>query len=260
MEETMDSIVRSWHEVKTTEWDLPLMKVSDVIMINAAYVALVLLLRVIMSSDSIPALSLKWMRALYNLTCVALSGYCLYLALSAGLMTSFGYICNSNGGGEAEKAIKWAGYVFYLSKYFEFTDTIIMLLRKKFDQVSFLHVYHHASIACVVYLFLIYVQGCGDEWVPYSLNSFVHVLMYSHYFVTTFGVSAPWKPLLTSMQLTQFLIIFVQSVLCLQLHCGWPDFLNFVQLVYMSTMFGLFGNFFYASYVKNGKKRPKKCD
>lgn len=37
-------------------------------------------------------------------------------------------------------------YVFYLSKFVEFIDTIVMVLRKKNDQVTFLHLYHHVSM------------------------------------------------------------------------------------------------------------------
>jgi hypothetical protein len=66
--------------------------------------------------------------------------------------------------------------------------------------------------------------------VPASLNSIVHVLMYSHYVATTLGASAPWKPLLTTMQIAQFIIIFAQSVLALRRSCGWADFLNALQL------------------------------
>jgi hypothetical protein len=35
---------------------------------------------------------------------------------------------------------------YYISKIFEFFDTVLMVLRKKNNQISFLHVFHHASI------------------------------------------------------------------------------------------------------------------
>ena len=37
----------------------------------------------------------------------------------------------------------------YLSKYLDFFDTIFIILRKKDAQLSFLHVYHHASIGWI---------------------------------------------------------------------------------------------------------------
>lgn len=38
-------------------------------------------------------------------------------------------------------------WLHYYNKYLEFFDTIFMVLRKKGDQLSFLHVYHHLTIA-----------------------------------------------------------------------------------------------------------------
>ena len=38
-------------------------------------------------------------------------------------------------------------WLHYYNKYLEFFDTIFMVLRKKGDQLSSLHVYHHLTIA-----------------------------------------------------------------------------------------------------------------
>ena len=40
-------------------------------------------------------------------------------------------------------------HIYYMSKVVEFLDTVFMALRCKFRQISFLHVYHHASIFVV---------------------------------------------------------------------------------------------------------------
>ena len=40
-------------------------------------------------------------------------------------------------------------YVFYLSKILEFVDTVIMCLKRNFHQITFLHMYHHASIFAI---------------------------------------------------------------------------------------------------------------
>ena len=37
-------------------------------------------------------------------------------------------------------------YIYTLSKVVEFMDTVLMVIRKKQNQVTFLHLYHHASI------------------------------------------------------------------------------------------------------------------
>eukprot|EP01059_Diplonema_ambulator_P028929 TRINITY_DN4795_c0_g1_i1.p1 TRINITY_DN4795_c0_g1~~TRINITY_DN4795_c0_g1_i1.p1 ORF type:complete len:259 (+),score=88.91 TRINITY_DN4795_c0_g1_i1:46-822(+) len=249
------STIDSVRAVRVSAYDRPLLKFEEMVGMNVAYLVIVLFLRVVMSSDNIKAFDLKWFRAAYNLACVILSGVSLYMVIVGFLsIDDHSLVCN-NTEQKVYPLMKDAVYVFYLSKFFEFTDTFIMCLRKKFNQVSFLHVYHHASISAVVWAYLHYTEG-GDEYLAVALNSFIHVLMYSHYFVTTFGVSAPWKALLTSLQLTQFMLIFGQAFYALIHHCGWPDFLNVLQITYMSTMLMLFGNFFMKSYVVPAS--PKK--
>jgi len=53
--------------------------------------------------------------------------------------------------------------------------------------VTFLHLFHHSSITVVVGSILRYDYS-GDMFLPILLNSVVHVLMYSHYFVTALGI------------------------------------------------------------------------
>ena len=43
-------------------------------------------------------------------------------------------------------AVLW---VFYMSKILDFVDTVIIIVRRKWRQLSFLHVFHHVSIFLV---------------------------------------------------------------------------------------------------------------
>lgn len=47
---------------------------------------------------------------------------------------------------------------YYISKGVEFLDTVFFILRKKFNQVSFLHVYHHCTMFILWWI--------GIKWVP----------------------------------------------------------------------------------------------
>lgn len=98
---------------------------------------------------------------------------------------------------------------------------------------------HHARGACVrpppppglhapqTAAFLRYDLN-GDTYLPALANSLVHVLMYSHYLLSAFGINTWWKKQLTSLQLVQFLIVMAQSVLSLARGriCGFPDWLK----------------------------------
>ena len=66
-------------------------------------------------------------------------------------------------------------------------DTVFIVLRKSDSQLSFLHVYHHATVPLLVG-FTGSVDYNGDQYLAGILNSGVHVLMYSHYFVSALGL------------------------------------------------------------------------
>ena len=40
-------------------------------------------------------------------------------------------------------------WLFYMSKILDFMDTVFIVLGKKWEQLSFLHVYHHTTIFLV---------------------------------------------------------------------------------------------------------------
>ena len=86
--------------------------------------------------------------------------------------------------------------VFYLSKFPELFDTVIMAVKGNTRQISFLHVYHHISIIVICYC-LIYSSPGSDTYWPSFLNSCVHSLMYSYY-------------LLTSMQIGRFFTLKIK--------------------------------------------------
>jgi elongation of very long chain fatty acids protein 4 len=50
-------------------------------------------------------------------------------------------------------------YMFYMSKYVEFMDTIIMVLKRNMRQITFLHVYHHSSIALIWWIIAYHAPG-----------------------------------------------------------------------------------------------------
>uniref|UniRef100_A0A1B0CFB3 Elongation of very long chain fatty acids protein n=2 Tax=Lutzomyia longipalpis TaxID=7200 RepID=A0A1B0CFB3_LUTLO len=91
-----------------------------------------------------------------------------------------------------------------MCKVIELVDTVFFVLRKKQKQVSVLHVYHHASTLFLCWLAVKYV-GTGIALFSILLNSVVHVLMYSYYFLSIFQSLQkrlrPIKPYITVIQM-----------------------------------------------------------
>lgn len=110
----------------------------------------------------------------------------------------------------------WA-QIFYLSKILEFIDTLLIILSgSRSRRLSFLHVYHHAVVVTVCYLWL----STSQTLFPVALvtNASVHVLMYAYYLLSALGHRPWWKRLVTDCQIIQFVFSFAISGLMLYYH------------------------------------------
>lgn len=91
-------------------------------------------------------------------------------------------------------------YAYYLSKFYEFLDTVLLLVKAK--PASFLHVFHHAVVVVMAWLWVDQAQTL--QWGGLLTNTAVHVVMYWYYYETTLGNSPWWKKYITSFQIAQF--------------------------------------------------------
>jgi len=108
----------------------------------------------------------------------------------------------------------WA-WIFYISKYYELIDTLILLLKGK--PSSFLQTFHHTG--AIICMWALTVSRNPTVWIFVSFNSFIHTWMYLYYLLTCFGYYSPWKRLLTNLQITQFAIGNPLGILTLV--CGY---------------------------------------
>nr|XP_031543965.1 elongation of very long chain fatty acids protein 2 isoform X3 [Vicugna pacos] len=180
-----------------------------------------------------PALPLRGVLTLYNLGITLLSAYMLV---------------------EVAKVLWW----YYFSKLIEFLDTIFFVLRKKTSQITFLHVYHHASMFNIWWCVLNWIP-CGQSFFGPTLNSFIHILMYSYYGLSVFPSMHKylwWKKYLTQAQLVQFVLTITHTMSAVVRPCGFPLGCLIFQSSYMLTLVILFLNF----YVQTYRKKPAKTD
>jgi len=187
--------------------------------------------------------------AVYNATQVALCGWMVYAAIAEHRRRGFSLVCNAFEPAETGMAVVL--HVFYLSKVLDFADTVFMIVKGNWRQVSFLHVYHHTSI------FLMYWLNAnanydGDIYFTIVLNGTIHFIMYGYYLATAFNVHVPQliKKSITNAQLIQFCSMEGQGAYLLWNKCVAPRNITILYMLYISTMLVLFLDFKKKTYAK----------
>ncbi|XP_042492751.1 elongation of fatty acids protein 3-like [Macadamia integrifolia] len=157
----------------------------------------------------------------------------------------------------------WA-YIFYLSKFLEFIDTVLILLSPSTNRrLTFLHVYHHAVVVVMCYLWL----HTSQSLFPVALvtNASVHTVMYGYYMLCSIGRRPWWKRLVTDFQILQFVFSFGVSMVMLWFHfngggggvcCGiWGWCFN---AVFNASLMVLFVDFHSRNYAGRRKREKDK--
>lgn len=91
------------------------------------------------------------------------------------------------------------------------------------------------------------------ETVTVLINSCVHIIMYSYYFLSSFKnltrITKFVKPILTAIQIVQLVIILAHTVVAIMPGCNGSK-LFYVQFVNIAFLIFLFCKFYKKSYVK----------
>lgn len=157
-------------------------------------------------------------------------------------------------------------YVFYLSKFYEFLDTVFLCLTMR--KVIPLHWIHHV-LTC-------YVAWIGMEarhtvmGIACLMNTAVHVVMYGYYAYKLIDPSYEpwWKQHLTKIQMRQFMVNVVGLAFWTYMDqveadgkCAGEMWVIYVVLAVMVTFLAMFAAFANSKYSKKkGRKqsRPKE--
>jgi hypothetical protein len=135
---------------------------------------------------------------------------------------------------------------FYYSKYVEYLDTVWLVLKGK--PVSLLQSFHHFGAPWDVYLG-IELQNEG-LWIFMILNAFIHTVMYTYYAIAAAGFPYPAKPVITCMQIAQFLTGFYAVWGYIHVPCFVADqgmmFSWLYNYAYVGGVLVLFLHFFYS--------------
>ncbi|XP_074105558.1 very long chain fatty acid elongase AAEL008004 [Cotesia typhae] len=201
--------------------------------------------------------SLHTVMIFYNICIAFSSGSIFFGLLTSGFTTKLSWRCEPVDFSYDPESMSMARWVWWLMilKICELGDTIIFTLRKKNNQSSCLHIYHHATTVCLAWIACKYAPG--GMWTFIMMpNCIIHVIMYTYYLLASLGPKlqkklAPWKPWLTILQMTQFLIMAIHTSQALLPSCEPTR--KPLAYIYMSQViinFYLFFNFYKNTYVR----------
>jgi len=246
--------------------------------VSVAYASFILLGSRYMKSRQ--PLSLKGWMFSYNLYQVCLNIYtavCLVLEVRRLGFTIWGNPANSGS-----ERLSFLLFLHYQNKYSELADTAFMVLRKKYDQVTGLHVYHHLLLLWSWYLVINIAPG-SDAYVILSLtfhhppnqptthslihtthryfgaliNSITHVFLYGYYTMALLNIDCPWKIGLTSLQIVQFVVCSAHAMFCV-FRSDYPRVLLYLDIFVQTNMLILFGRFFCNTYSSQLLEKKKE--
>ncbi|KAL7292505.1 hypothetical protein TKK_0014080 [Trichogramma kaykai] len=262
----MSLFVNNYHEILQSNKDpmvdtWPLMSSpKPVLLILAAYLTFVLKIGPWIMERR-PAFELKTALILYNAFQVLFSIWLVTLTLNVNLLDLvFTDTCKADSApadGVLQNTLSIGGWWYFFSKITELLDTVFFILRKKYNQVSFLHVYHHTITALFSWCYLKFLPGEQGIIIGF-LNSFVHIVMYSYYLIAALGPEYKkylwWKKYMTWLQLIQFGMMLIYLMYTLVFDCRMPKALTYFFVTNVIIFIYLFSDFYIKSYNKPKRK------
>ncbi|XP_011705292.1 PREDICTED: elongation of very long chain fatty acids protein 1-like isoform X2 [Wasmannia auropunctata] len=237
--------------------DWPLMSNPfGITLILLAYLSFVLYFGPLYMNDRKPHALIKTMIC-YNISVSIGSAVIFYGVLTSGYTTHLSTGCEPFVISDDPMSLSMARWVWWLfiMKLIELVDTVIFVLRKKYNQISFLHVYHHAITAFSAWLSCKYAPG--GMWTFVILpNCAVHVIMYMYYLCACLGskmqkIISPWKKYITRLQLIQLVIMSVHTFQALLPSCEpTRKPLAYFYMVQIVIMFYMFIDYYRKSYLR----------
>ncbi|XP_052751972.1 elongation of very long chain fatty acids protein AAEL008004-like [Galleria mellonella] len=204
--------------------------------------------------------NLKSLIIVYNIVQIFLSGYLTVECLTRLYLSGhYSMWCQKIVYDESplELLVVRRVWLYYVIKVIDLLDTVFFVLRKKFSQVSFLHVYHHMGMVLLGFIGTKYIPG-GHGVMLGFINSIVHAVMYSYYLISIVRpqwVRQWWKKYITQLQIAQFLFLILHfGHVLFEPSCEYPKWISFMFLPHNIFILFLFSDFYIKAYVLKKNK------
>ncbi|XP_066909104.1 very long chain fatty acid elongase 1 isoform X2 [Halyomorpha halys] len=198
--------------------------------------------------------SLRIPMLLYNVGQTIMNGYMLYMCyslLGIGTFNIWTNLCNpitaTNMFENVTEEVFSVGYIFGLNKLIDFTDTVFFILRKKTEQATPAHIYHHA---------LTFEEVCVKM---ICLNVTVHVILHLYYLLTVISPSSYQKFRYLKQYMTMILILELVLELTILMRywvrCQYTTGFIALLLCEFCILLYLFSDNYRTTYMKKPKEQ-----
>ncbi|XP_065342488.1 very long chain fatty acid elongase 7 isoform X2 [Cloeon dipterum] len=189
----------------------------------------------------------------YNALQVYASVWLFWEACEGAWLSTYSWRCQPVDPSTSPEAMRVARgvWIYFILKITELLDTVFFVLRKKQNQISFLHLYHHTVMPMISWGCTKYYPGGHGTFIGF-INTFVHIIMYAYYLLSALGPQLQkylwWKKYITRMQMAQFCMAFLHNTQLLFYDCGFPRWTAFLTLPNAIFFYYLFNDFYQQAY------------
>ncbi|CAH1116617.1 unnamed protein product [Phaedon cochleariae] len=229
---------------------------GTIMYISIGYLLLVLVILPAIMKNREPLVLTTTIR-IYNISQVVLCCLILYTLMTSGwIQGEYSLGCqtvdysNSFNATRQLSALYWT----YILKMYELVETVFFVLRKKYNQVSPLHLYHHVSTLFIAYVGTKFIGG-GMFSLHVQTNLLIHIFMYTYYYLSSFGPEwqkslVPWKSKLTIAQMVQFTLMLIHSVIAFLPGCAVPKTFFYFYVPNIFLLYKMFYDFYKKTYAQ----------
>ncbi|CAG0892981.1 unnamed protein product [Cyprideis torosa] len=144
-----------------------------------------------------------------------------------------------------------------LNTNIQVSGLLFFVLRKKNDHISLLHLVHHSVMPFNTWLGVKFTPG-GQSTFFGLLNTNIHIIMYFYYTVAALGPKYQkylwWKKYLTTMQIVQFVLVFLHAAQLLFIDCDYPKIFVYLLMAFTLMFIALFTDFYIKTYLRSGRR------
>ncbi|CAH0561030.1 unnamed protein product [Brassicogethes aeneus] len=209
---------------------------------------------------------LKHTLTVYNAFLVLFNSWLFYeIGMSGWLTGEYSFICEPMDYLYKPKNLRMVNVLWYflVSKFIELLDTVFFVARKKYNQITTLHIIHHTSVPMSVWLGIKYTPMGHGTFFP-LINSFIHIIMYGYYMLSAFGPSIQkylwWKKYITVLQMAQFVALGIHTGQLAFIECDYPRGIMTVVGLQAIMFYFLFRDFYKKAYKKKHTHKMEKLN